>query len=169
MLTATPLDADITLDTLTFATIITVALASLALTLRAQPPAPATNAGIPLQPLAQQARRLESALQYLGQPLPQADRAAIDQAVAMTDERTGAARLQQVLDQFVLATVHISPESRVKVEQGAARPDLVQGATRLFLVKVLNEAGVTAPLTVQSPNHGRVFIPSRNSPNRVWS
>ena len=38
-----------------------------------------------------------------------------------------------------------------------AVPELVQGGTRLFLVKVLNEAGVTAPLAVQSPNSGRVF------------
>jgi hypothetical protein len=152
------------LHTLNLATIIAVALASLTLTLRAQQAAPADRTAVPLQPLAQQARRIESALQYLGQPLPQADRDAIDQAVAMADESTGATRLQQVLDRFVLATVHISPESRVKVDHGAARPELVQDGTRVFLVKVLNEAAVTAPLTVQSPNHGRVFIPSRNSP-----
>ena len=71
--------------------------------------------------------------------------------------------LQQVLDRYVLATVHINPESRVKAEQGAAKPELLQGGTRLFLVKVLNEAGVTAPLAVQSPNSGRVFITSRAS------
>jgi hypothetical protein len=52
----------------------------------------------------------------------------------------------------------------VKAEQGAAGPELVQGGTRLFLVKVLNEAGVTAPLAVQSPNSGRVYITSRGSP-----
>ena len=82
----------------------------------------------------------------------------------MADRRPRVARLQQVLDHYVLATVHINPESRVKVEQGAAKPELVQGGTRLFLVKVVNEAGVTAPLAVQSPNSGRVFIPSRGAP-----
>src|SRR6185295_12304790 len=72
--------------------------------------------------------------------------------------------LQKILDRYVLATVHINPESRVKVEQGAARPDLVQGGTRLFLVKVINEAGVTTPVAVQSLNSGRVYIPTRGSP-----
>jgi hypothetical protein len=144
---------------------IAVVLAGFTLGLRAQErPAPSAAAPIPLQPLAQQARRLEAALGYLGQPLPPADRLALNDAIAMADEPAAAARLQQVLDRHVLATVHISPESRVKVEPGTARPDLVQGGTRLFLVKVINDAGVTAPLTVQSPNSGRVYVPSRNSP-----
>ena len=120
-------------------------------------------AAVPLQPLAQQVRRLEAALGYLGQPLPPADRLAINDAIAMSDEPAAVARLQQVLDRHVLASVHISPESRVKVEPGSARPELVQGGTRLFLVKVINEAGVTAPLTVQSPNSGRVYVQGRGS------
>ena len=80
------------------------------------------------------------------------------------DEPAAVRRIQEVLDRHVLANVHINPESRVRVEQGSARPDLVQGGTRVFLVKVLNEAGVTAPLVVESPNTGRVYVPSRNSP-----
>ncbi len=125
-----------------------------------QPPRPA----LPLQPLAQQARRLEAALRFLGQPLPDADHRALGDAIAQTDEAAGVARLLSTLDRHVLATVHISPESRVKVEAGAAKPDLVQGGTRLFLIKVVNEANVTAPLTVQSPNSGRVYRPSTQSP-----
>ena len=79
--------------------------------------------GVPLQPLAQQVRRLESALRYLGQPLPAADHLAINDAVALADETAAAARLQAVLDRHVLATVRINPESRVSVEPGAAKPD----------------------------------------------
>jgi hypothetical protein len=129
-----------------------------------QPARPPSASAVPLQPLAQQARRLEAALKFLGQPLPDADHRAINDAIALADEATGVSRLQQALDRHVLATVHISPESRVKVEPGAAKPELVQGGTRLFLVKVLNEARLTAPLTVQSPNSGRVYRPSSNSP-----
>ena len=127
---------------------------------------------VPLQPLAQQTRRLEAALGYLGQPLPPADRSAINDAIAMSDEAAAVARLQEVLDRHVLAGVHISPESRVKVTPGSARPELVQGGTRLFLVKVLNDAHVTAPLTVQSPNSGRGVHPgtrlarTANGPDR---
>ena len=122
------------------------------------------GAAVPLQPLAQQARRLESALRFLGQPLADADHAAINGAIAAADEGEGAARLQATLDRYVLATVHISPESRVKVEQGAARPELVQNGTRLFLIKVINEARLTAPLAVHSPNSGRVYRTASNSP-----
>jgi hypothetical protein len=122
------------------------------------------NLGVPLQPLAQQVRRIESALRYLGQPLPAADHLAINEAVALGDEAAAATRLQAILDRYVLAAVRINPESRVSVEPGAAKPELVQGGTRLFLIKVLNEAGVTAPMTVQSPNSGRVYVPSRGGP-----
>jgi hypothetical protein len=139
---------------------------TLSLTLFAQTTTPpsTTGAAVPLQPLAQQARRLETALRYLGQPIAEADQRAIDEAVAMRDEAAGVAAIQRALDKYVLANVHINPESRVKVEQGAAKPELVQAGTRLFLVKVLNEAHVTAPLAVQSPNIGRVYIPSRGTP-----
>ena len=144
--------------------LLTVVVA-LTLSLRAQEHAhTAPVALVPFQPLALQARRLETTLQYLGQPLSEADRRAINDTLALGDERAASARLQQVLDAYVLVTVHINPESRVSVEQGPARPELVQGGTRLFIVKVINDAGVTAPLTVRSPNSGRVYIPSRNSP-----
>ena len=138
------------------------ALAVLALTpgLSAQEHTHPLPAGVPLQPLAVQARRLETALAYLGEPLSGADRGAIDDAVALQDEVDAVARIQAVLDRRVLATVHVNPESRVSVEQGLTRPELVQGGARMFLVKVLNDAGVTAPLVVQSPNTGRVFVPS---------
>ena len=119
---------------------------------------------MPLQPLAQQVRRIETALRYLGQPLTGADTQAINDAIGLSDERVAIDRLQQVLDRYVLARVHINPESRVKVEPGAAKPELVQGGTRLFLVKVLNEAHVTSPLAVQSPNTGPVYIRSRGTP-----
>ncbi|HXW08005.1 MAG TPA: CehA/McbA family metallohydrolase [Vicinamibacterales bacterium] len=145
------------------AAVVAVSGFQLVLALRAQEPAHPPP-GVPLQPLAQQVRRLETGLRYLGQPLSRADHEAINEAVASSDEAAGVTRIQQVLDRHVLARVHINPESRVRVEQGTATPDLVQGGTRLFLVKVLNEGGVTAPITVASPNHGRVYVPSRNTP-----
>ncbi len=135
------------------------------LTLRAQEhPHPTTIAPVPLQPLALQARRLETTLQYLGQPLSDADRRAINDALTLSDDRAASTRLQEILDPHVLVTVHINPESRVSVEPGLERPELVQGGTRLFLVKVFNDAGVTAPLVVRSPSSGRVYVQSRNSP-----
>jgi len=125
---------------------------------------PAVEKRVPLQPLAQQARRVETALRYLGEPLAAADVQALNDAIGMSDEAAAVAALERVLDRRVLMTVHISPESRVRVEQGAAPPELVQGGTRLFLVKVRNDAGVTAPLAVASPNIGRVYVAPSQSP-----
>jgi hypothetical protein len=122
------------------------------------------DASVPLQPLAQQARRLETTLQYLGQPLSSQEQQTISQALALTDEAGAVDRVQQVLDRHVLVNVRINPESRVKVETGDARPELVEGGTRVFLVKVFNEAQVRAPIAVRSPNSGRVFITSTGSP-----
>jgi len=50
------------------------------------------------------------------------------------------------------------------VEQGPAKPELLEAGTRLFLVKVINEAGVTAQLNIKSPNSGDVYIESTGSP-----
>ena len=121
-------------------------------------------AAVPLQPLAQQVRRLEDAMNYLGQPFPAADHSAINAAIANKDEATAAADLEKILDKHALAIVDINAESRVKVEPGPAKPELAEGGTRLFLVKVINRANVTAPLRVESPNSGLVYIRSNNSP-----
>lgn len=122
------------------------------------------EAVVALQPLAQHVRALASALAYLGQPLPPGDLRRIDEAVARPDERAAVEALQAVIDEHVLAVVDINPESRVKVARGAARAELVEGGTRVFVVKVLNQAGVTAPLGVESPNSGRVSTRSTGSP-----
>lgn len=118
---------------------------------------------VPLQPFAVLARRVVTALEYLGQPLPPADRTALEVALGRDDERTAVDEAAAILDKFTLLTVHINPESRVKVMQGDAPPKLVEAGTRVFLVRVENEAGITAPLRVSSPQSGRVSIASWTS------
>jgi len=136
------------------------ALAVIANAQQVQLPSPV----VPLQPLAQQVRQMETALSYLGQPFSADELARIDEAIADAQESEAVKRLQRVLDPHVLALVQINPESRVKVEQGPAKPELMEAGTRLFLVKVINEAGVTAQLKVESPNSGDVYIKSTGSP-----
>ena len=118
---------------------------------------------VALQPFAQQIRQVETSLAYLGEPLPQLDQDAINQAIANADESAAVARLEQILDKYVLAVVDINAESRVKVQLGPAKPELVEAGTRIFLVKVLNKAGVTARLQVQSENALPVYVRSDNS------
>jgi len=116
---------------------------------------------VALQPFAQQVRRLEDALSYLGQPLPHAVHEKINRAMALDDEVVAVRTIREALEPYVLAVVNINPESRVKVTQGFAKAELVQNGARLFLVRVENEAGVTAKLTVTSPNSGPTSIKSR--------
>ena len=129
---------------------------------RAQTPAPAPHhaVAVPLQPFAVLARRVETALDYLGQPLAAADRQALAAALANTDDDAGVTAATAILDRYALVHVHINPESRVKVTQGTAAPALVQAGTRVFLVKVSNEAGITAALRVTSPQSQPVSVPS---------
>jgi len=120
---------------------------------------------VPLQPLAQQVRQLEEALNYLGQPLTSSDHQRINKAMANPDQAGVVTEIESVLEPYVLVKVDINPESRVKVEQGAAKPVLAEGGTRLFLVKVANNGNVTAPLSVESPNSGKVYVQSNGSPD----
>jgi hypothetical protein len=119
---------------------------------------------VPLQPFAQHVRQVETSLAYLGQPLTQQDHEAINLAIADADEAAAVRHLEQILDNYTLAIVDINPESRVKVQAGAAKAELVEGGTRIFLVKVLNKAGVTSQLVAESPSAAPIFVQSDGSP-----
>src|SRR5688572_7372245 len=122
--------------------------------------APALAKDVEFQPFSAQATRVAEAMESLGSPMARGDREALEAASKEADPDRGIAAIQQVLDKYCLALVTINPESRVKVARGAAEPELVEGGWRTFLVKVTNEAGVTAPLKVASPN----AKPLHNSP-----
>jgi hypothetical protein len=53
-----------------------------------------------------------------------------------------------------LIVVSINPESRVKADRGPAAADLELGIAKTILIKVVNEAGVTADLRVGGPGIG---------------
>jgi hypothetical protein len=125
---------------------------------------PQGSGSVPIQPFALHVRQLEEALDYLGQPLPPTDQKAINDAIGQTDETRAVTQIERVLDKYVLCFIEINAESRVKVENGPAKPELVEGGTRLFLVKVHNLAHVTAPLVIESPNTGDTYIPSSGDP-----
>jgi len=118
---------------------------------------------VEFQPLSAQVKRVTEALEVLGRPLPREDRARIDQAIDGANPAAAVRVFQQVLDPYCLIGVNINPESRVKSAQGAAAPLLVQGGWTSFLVKVHNEAGVTAELQAVSPNAEPIYRQSPTS------
>jgi hypothetical protein len=88
------------------------------------------------------AKRVAEALQILGNPL--SEKASQDL------KEGGIEGVGEALDPLCLVEVTINPESRVKAVTGPAKPVLVEAGWSIFLVKIFNEAGVTAPLRVGS-------------------
>ena len=107
---------------------------------------------VEFQPLASATQRLIEALDYLGSPLSEDDLTAIKKALVSEDRKQAVIDIQKILDSYCLVGVNINPESRVKVKEGPAKKELMQQGWRTFLVKVHNEAGVTAPLIAESKN-----------------
>jgi hypothetical protein len=107
---------------------------------------------VELQPLVAQVRRIVEAMDYLGEPFSLADKQALEHAADDENEARALLTIQNVLDRRALLNVSISPESRVSVTRGAAEATLVEKGWRAFLVKVRNNAGVTAQLKAASPN-----------------
>ncbi|QDU64108.1 hypothetical protein Pan216_49970 [Planctomycetes bacterium Pan216] len=137
-------------------------LLALLLAAPADEPLPIVS-GVEAQPLAAQVRRLLDALDYLGQPLPEDDRRALETAMKGADGPQAVRAIQEILDKHALVGVTINPESRVKVAPGAAPRQLVEQGWRNFLVKVINEAGITSRLRVESPNAAPMVKRSRGA------
>jgi hypothetical protein len=110
------------------------------------------TSGVEPQPLLAQAIRLKEALSFLGSPLSNRDE---DRLLALQHQpptQQTVKDIQAILDPYCLAFININPEARVKVERGLAKAKLIQDGWVSFLVKVNNDAGVTAQLVAESPN-----------------
>ena len=108
---------------------------------------------VEFQPLAAQVRRVVEALDMLGQPLPAAARTRLDAGDRHRPTRpTPSGRSRRSLDPLCLIGVDDQPREPRQGRAGARpRRSLVQHGWRVFLVKVQNEAGVTAELRRREP------------------
>lgn len=104
------------------------------------------------QPLMAATERLMQALELVGAPLAPDSAEQLTSAIKNADASSGITKIQEILDPLCLIAVTINPESRVSVVEGPAAKELVHNGWHTFLIKVANEAGVTAPLTPESPN-----------------
>lgn len=104
------------------------------------------------QPLVAATERLIQALEFVGSPLSADDQKALKEAFTQPKAADCTEAIQKVLDKLCVAAVAINPESRVSVVEGPAKKELILQGWRTFLIKVHNEAGVTAPLVPESPN-----------------
>ncbi len=103
------------------------------------------------QPLQASVARLSDALTVAGAPLSPTVLAKLKELEQSNSDNSVAREIQRMLDPLCLAAVEISAESRVHVVRGPAPAQLVESGWQTFLVKVANQAGVTATLRCSSP------------------
>jgi len=122
--------------------------AAVALLLATLPPC--RGAGVEPQPFLAALRQVLDAADYLGAPFSRDEKSTLALCMdSISAESVGKAAA--VLDAHCLFVVNINPEQRVKVARGAAKAELDEGGWRQYLVRVDNQAGVTAALRVSSP------------------
>lgn len=104
-------------------------------------------------PLREQCQRLLKALDTLKAPLPADVAKELRSLIAAgaADRKETAAKLQKLLDAHCLVGVSINPESRVKAARGPAAAELALDRPAFVLIKVHNDAGVTAALAIGGP------------------
>ena len=120
------------------------------------------------QPLVAQVKRLAEALDYLGVPLSNADRTALDAAGNEMDSAAAAASIQKVLDPHCLAGVVLKSDKEITAAAGPAAKKLVEQGWTQFLVKVHNAAGLTGELRAASPNALRLAGSPPAEVERRW-
>lgn len=119
----------------------------------------------PAQPLKSATQRLIEALQYSGSPLSPEVTQELE-AAFKAEGVEAAKQIQSILDPLCVAAVHINAESRVKVQEGPAKKELMQQGWRALLVKVHNEAGINPELVVESPNSLPVYMKGKGARQR---
>ncbi|GEP45951.1 CehA/McbA family metallohydrolase [Brevifollis gellanilyticus] len=110
------------------------------------------------QPFLAATQRLLEATSFLGTPFSKEEISALQAAITANDA-AAVQKAQTVLDAHALFQVTITPEQRVKVATGAAKPVLDESGWRQYLVRVGNEAGVTAKLAASSPQSKVMYVP----------
>lgn len=125
------------------------------------------SADVEPQPLLAQAMRLKESLSFLGSALSKTDGDRLEKLQHEPLTPAVSKQIQSILDPYCLAEVDINPESRVKVVRGDATAKLIQNGWVCYLVKIVNDAGITAQLQVESPNaatplHAPSYDPSVN-------
>jgi hypothetical protein len=116
------------------------------------------------QPLLAHALRISEALNFAGSALSDSDEKKLKQLQKQKPSAQIVEEVQHILDPYCIAFVDINPEARVKVEKGPAELKLTQGGWTIFLVKVMNDAGVTSQLVAESPDAILPVHPTSGTP-----
>ncbi|MEQ1829552.1 MAG: hypothetical protein ABL921_26555, partial [Pirellula sp.] len=102
------------------------------------------------QRISSLAQRLVEAMESLGSALSEEVQSKLREARSSEN----ASEVESLLDRLAVARVIINPESRVKVEAGAASPTLQQSGYVPWIIKIENQGAVKSPIQVHSPQAG---------------
>ena len=108
------------------------------------------QSSVELQPFVFQTKQLLESLDFLGNPIAAEDKLSIENSINENDSLKTIDNIEGILDKYCLFNVEINPESRVYATQGAMKPELWQNGWQTFLIKIQNQAGITAKLQVSS-------------------
>jgi hypothetical protein len=103
------------------------------------------------QPLLVQCRRLAEALESLGEPLAADELRELDACAALADDADITRRIQDLLDKRCIAAVEVGADGRIDAIPALRGIEVGENAWRTVLVKVVNHAGATSRLRVDSP------------------
>lgn len=103
------------------------------------------------QPLVVNVERVMEALEFIGRPLSKADAKKMSAALKASDKKAVMA-IQDVLDNYAMAAISIDSLRKVTVSPASAGAmPLVKDGWTTYLIKVINEAGETSAVDVNSP------------------
>jgi hypothetical protein len=107
---------------------------------------------VPFDAAREQAQRILKALEDRKAPFPAEVQQELRRLVREgAKEADAVEKMQKLLDGQCLCAVSINPESRVKAARGPATAELRRDRANYVLIKVQNDAGVTAALTISGP------------------
>ncbi|MFT3881846.1 MAG: hypothetical protein QM703_19585 [Gemmatales bacterium] len=119
--------------------------------LQAEQP-PKHQEAVTAQPLLAQVKRLETALDTIGEPLSESIKSGLK---ALQPEQGDAAvtdAVMKLLDPLCLLSVSINKDGSIAASTLMDKPELVEQGWKTFLVKVVNTGQNTGELKYDSPN-----------------
>ena len=109
-------------------------------------------AQVDAQPLLLQCQRLAEALESIGAPLSPETAASLRKLADLKDEGEITRGVQDLLDPRCIAVLEIGVDGKLVASPALHGMELEENGWRTALVKVINKAGVTSRLRVDSPS-----------------
>ena len=109
-------------------------------------------AQVDAQPLLLQCQRLAEALDSIGHPLAPETADSLRKLADLNDDAEITRKVQELLDPQCIAALEIGADGKLVGSPTMHRMELEENGWRTALVKVINKAGVTSRLRIDSPS-----------------